>query len=249
MLKLYIPEYTSLAPLYKNKDTSVPLYFNNNEVLDLGNTTNELVRLTKIQIVPQSPSLIYKTTSYGLSVVAGSNTSERTIDNISSDTNCLLKELDIYYKPKELEIYTLASIAVAEMPALNVRIELTDLSDLSYISHLLTHSDISKIYIRKGKDLSHVNTTYLESISTKDIDAIVLESALSVDAIPIKRVFNYLVVCTTKFIKRIENNYPSIYEYSALRYGKDIFTPVTALSDLGGSRLKYIVNSDYIYLL
>jgi hypothetical protein len=138
---------------------------------------------------------------------------------------------------------------VSTFPALNIRLELTDLSDLSYISHLLYHSDISKIYIRKGKDLSQVSTTYLESITNKDIDAIVLESELPIDGVPVRRVFNYLVIQVSKYVKRIVNTYPSIYDYAALKYGKDIFTPVTSLSDLGDARLKYIVNSDYIYLL
>lgn len=249
MLKFYIPERRGLAPLYENSNTPVALFYNSDEVLDLGNVTNELVRLTKILIIPQFDSLVYKTTSYGLSVIAGSDVVEKTLDNLPTDASCFLKELDIYYKPKELEIYSLKPDDVITNPVLNVRVELTDLSDLTYISHLLTHSDITKIYIRKGKDLSQVSTTYLEGISTSDIDAIVLESDLPVDNVPIKKLFNYLVVQVSKYVKRIANTYPSIYEYSALRYGKDVFTPITTLSDLGDARLKYIVNSDYIYLL
>jgi hypothetical protein len=246
MLKLYIPEHKSLAPLYENKDTPIPLYLNTDSILDLGNSANELVELTKIMIVPQFDRLVYKSISYGLSVLAGEAVVDTTLDRLANSTTSILKELDIYYQPKELQVYSFTPENIVDSRTLILRLEINGTEDYN---HLLSHVDVNKIYIRKGKELSQVSISYLDTLSLEDMDSIVLEFILPLDSTPIKKIFNFLIVSVSKYIKRIANIYSNIYDFSAVRYGRDVFTPVSDLSDLNDSRLKYIVNSDYIYLI
>jgi hypothetical protein len=131
----------------------------------------------------------------------------------------------------------------------SIKIELRDVSNLNNMQHLFEHPGVYKIYVKRGKELSEVSIPYLNTLSSSNVDAIVLELHVTLDSLSTRKVLNLLLLEVSKTIRRISNIYSNIYEYSAVKYGKDIFTPLYSLSQLAEYNLKYIVNPDYIYLI
>jgi hypothetical protein len=248
-MKLNLPQKRLLTPLYRNKGSSIALYKNTDPVLDLGPVLNETLQLTQISVIPVQPEKVYKTTAFGITISAVSGLTETNIDALISNGSSFLKELDIYYQPKEVYAYCLTPFAPSPNRVVSIKIELRDVESLSNIRHLFEHPDIYKIYVKRGKELSEVSTAYLNTLISSNIDAIVLELHVTLDSFSTRKILNLLLLEVSRTIKRVSNIYSNIYEYSAVKYGKDIFTPLYSLSQLAEYNLKYIVNSDYIYLI
>lgn len=159
----------STVPVYVNIDACTPIYRNSDDtqILPITSPVSQ-TSIRKVTINPVHPSTLYTVNNYALSLLPQGSLQRFLLDStpLLSDP-AIVDNLNIFTIYKQLEFYLLGLYDTVEIPV-KLRLDLFDVSSIPAIRSVLTHPDVSQLYIRS--DTGHSATTYemLQSVKHRN---------------------------------------------------------------------------------